>query len=181
LVSLKTFSISVIEDCAVLHSYHVCACDFITQLVKHCQICFTPEEKMRVIALILTLLDSYPNSTNFVTAIFRLIKAMVRSGQFLLFVLPSLFPYLIIQAESPVRNSAAACSVAFLAEVEESRGMSKPVNRFLTSSEQYCEFRHRYLNGYVISSRSPYGGPYARYVKRNFLSVSRKQRKDLID
>jgi hypothetical protein len=164
LMTLKSDSIFILQNVSSLHMFHVCVCDFLGQAIKFSAASFTPEEKVSLLSISLSLLDAFPNSTNLICAVFRLIRAMVRSSQFLLFVMPCLFPLLIVLAESPVRTSAAAHSAAFMSEVQKSRMASSTVHKFLGANGQYRAFERRFLRWYMNEQGKPYGGPLARYV-----------------
>jgi hypothetical protein len=165
IASLKLNAITLLEDVSKLHMYHTFACDFLAQLIKLCPKTFSCEEKMRILSAVLALMDSFPNATNLIIALFRVIRAMVRSPQFLLFVMPSVFPYLIFEAQSSIRTAKSAISASFLCEVETSRKQSKVVDRFLSSSEQYRVFGSRFLRSYMHISNTSYGGPGLMNVK----------------
>jgi hypothetical protein len=113
---------------------------------------------MILVSAVAKLMVQFDNNTNLVNSLFRLIRVMISSGQFVMFAMPSLFPMIIVEAESSVRNAMTATSLAFLIEVEESRSRSKSVDKYLRSSEQFCAFEERFLKRYMTQRKQPYGG-----------------------
>jgi hypothetical protein len=72
------------------------------------------------------------------------------------------FPLLIALAQSSTRNAATAGALAFLVDVEHSRGSSAIVDRFLKGCESFIACRKETLQKFMVAPSASYGGAVSR-------------------
>ena len=151
-----------------LNMYHVCACDFVEKMLHCCPNLFGDEDRKTVIEIMLSLMKNHGNSTNIICSVFRLLRTAVKTKEMRRDVLTGVFPVLIEYAQAKARTAVAACSLAFMADVEDSRANNKAVNKVLCSDKAYCHFLNSYLKPYMAQmALASYGGPVARYVQKS--------------
>jgi hypothetical protein len=111
-------------------------------------------------------MSRFVNNSNLMQALFGSVRGMVRSGQFVMFGMPCLFPMMIVEPQSATRTAAAASALAFLVDVQDSRGKSRCVDQYLWRSRQFDGFEQGFLKGYLAHRRESSGGFVVSLLKR---------------
>lgn len=151
-----------------LNMYHTYACDFVEKMMRFCPEIFTDDDRKVVIEIILSMMKNHGNATNMVASVFRLLRTCVKTKGLRKDVIAAVFPHVILQAQAKERTAVAACSLAFMADVEDSRANNKAVNSVLCADKSYVHFLTTYLKPYMALMALPsYGGPVAKYVKKS--------------
>ena len=123
------------------------------------------------------VIDTFPNSTNLITAAFRVVKSSMLCSEFAHNVVEALMPKMISLAKSTQRTAAAAASTHFLADMDKTKSSSKMISNFLTSSFQYMQFYNPYFKKYLEEAYVPYGGPVSKYVKYEIEKIKKERKK----
>lgn len=147
-----------------LHMYHVCACDFLGKMMYYNPSGFNQRCRTEMVDVCLEIMDKFPESTNMMASVFRLLRNGVKSGGFLSLALNKVIPILIGYAQSAIRNARSANAMSFMADVEASRAGNKMVNKKLENDRRFCSFRDRELKYHTDKLGREYGGPITRYV-----------------
>jgi hypothetical protein len=163
---MRSVCLNRIQDMESVHIFHVWMFDLLCKFVTFRPADFSATEKMVLVASVIDLMSRFANNTNLMQALFRLVRGMVRSGQFVMFAMPCLFPMMIIESQSLTRSAAAASALAFLVDVQDSRGKSKCVDQYLRGSRQFGAFEQGFLKGYLAHRRESYGGFVMSLLKR---------------
>ena len=99
---------------------------------------------------------------------FPLLRTGVTTKEMRRDVLTRVFAVLIEYAQAKARTAVAACSLVFMADVENSRANNKAVNKVQCSDKAYCQFLNSYLKPYMAQmALASYGGPVAMYVHKS--------------
>jgi hypothetical protein len=165
--AVRNVVLNSIQDIESVHIFHVCMFDLLCKFVAWRAAEFSPAEKMVIVAAAVDLIQRFDNNTNLMHSVFRLVRAMLRSGQFVMFAMPCLFPIIMVAAQSPNRTAAAALSLGFLVDVQESRGKRKCLDQYLRGSVQFTAFEQGFLKGHLRQRKESYGGPVLTLGKRN--------------
>ena len=166
MTNLLGVALAILEHSSEFHMYHVFACDFIGKLVYYTPGSIGSEGKKRVIAVVIDLMERYPNNTNLMGSVFRIIRSGVKNSAFLQEVMNKIVPLLVGYAGAKERTARAANATQFIADMEESRTNNRAVDQTLKTDKSYCQFRIS-LAKYLALLKKEYGGPVAKYVKKS--------------
>jgi hypothetical protein len=139
MMDLKDLALETISKIGDLHLYHACAVDLLTMAVRYAPAWFGETQREDLIRALVHAIDSFPNATNLIAAVFRCLRNAAKSSYFLGLVLLIGFPVLITHAQATTRNSASAFATEFLAAAWQSRGDSKVVKQFLMTNQPFIQ------------------------------------------
>ena len=156
-----------VRDVNSLHMYHIFACDFIGKMLYYAPGCVNAEAKRRIVNVALELMEKYPNSTNLMGSVFRILRSGVKNHVLLQAVMQRVVPVLVFHAGATERTALAANATQFIADMEESRKNNKAENQALKDDKVYSKFTATKLAVYLALQKKEYGGPVAKYVKKS--------------
>ena len=141
-----------------LHTYHTYITDFFTKIFLFSPSLFDETTKNYTCEIIIKMLVQFPNASNLMGSIFRLIRITFKDEEFESVVLFQLMSYIIILARQEERNAASANALAFLREAETNKKSDKLLNEYLVKSETYQNFYNSFFKIYLRTVDKPYGG-----------------------
>lgn len=142
-----------------LRKYHVCVFDIIAKVIVIKNDFVNEDNQDVLIKVIERIIHVFPNSTNLITAVFRVVKSSLHCRLFAKKMIGSLMSLMISLAKSNSKTAAAAAATHFLADMEISKKVSKMISDFLTKNDQYMKFYRSTFKKYLENAYVPYGGP----------------------
>lgn len=148
-----------------IRKYHVCAFDLISKVAILNPSTIDINGRNILIQSTLKTIDAFPNSTNLITAAFRVVKSSLLCSEFAKMMVETLMPKMISLARSSLRTAASAAATHFLADMDKTKSSSTMINSFLTTNNQYMSFYQSYFKHYLEEAYVPYGGPVSKCVR----------------
>jgi hypothetical protein len=176
MTDLVGIAIKALCDISQLQCYHIAVLDFLGQCIRFCPASFDARQWAEVLDLVVKVIIMFPESSNMMASLFRLIRSTVRCPHMFKFVLELIVPLVILCAKSERRNAAKANAISLLADIQESRKNCKAVDTFLKNDIHFTAFVAQDLSAFLVKSRDPYGGQVHRTVPKSASSEDVRRR-----
>ncbi|OHT14880.1 hypothetical protein TRFO_14663 [Tritrichomonas foetus] len=155
---LKKVMSTLILPFEQLHMFHIFQIDLIAKITLLNPSMISTNDKGYICEIILKLLVMFPNSSNLISSIFRIIRSALRDEEFKRIALFDLMPFIVILGKQNLKNASSANSLLLLQELEKSRKTDKEIDAYLAKSESYNMFYKDFFKNYLDTVDKPYGG-----------------------
>jgi hypothetical protein len=176
MTDLIPIAIDALCDILQLQCHHTPVLDFLGQCIRFSRASFNAHQLGKVFDLVVKAIVTFPESSNLMASVFRLIRGAVRCPNMFAFVFELILPLVILHAKSERRNAARANAVSLLADIQESRRNCKAVDVFLEADTHFTAFVRQDLRAFLLKSRDSYGGRIHRTVPKSVSSEEVRRR-----
>ncbi|OHT02514.1 hypothetical protein TRFO_30348 [Tritrichomonas foetus] len=158
----KAFEI-IREPYHEMHRFRIFAIEFIAEMLKYKSDGLSDFLNMQVQEVVLRLIVQFPDCSNLMGSVFRLIKHGLIWDFFADSLIEHFVPVMIFEASSQHRSAASARSMKLLKQISTRPKYKETHEKILAKIESYQDFCNNKLLRYKMIMKESYGGEMTKY------------------
>jgi hypothetical protein len=155
----------VSKEVSSVRMHHVHIFDFLERFVRWAGN-LIEGNGLKVFNRILEMITKFPECTNLMGPMFKLMRRMCNSSKFLGTFGKVVLPVLLELGKSEVRNAASANALRMLADIETVSAKNRVVNEMLAEDMPFSKFREDRLKTFLTEMTRAFGGPILKYTEK---------------